>query len=100
MQVKPERITRAHRTCRKDARASHDGNPRSTLDGDKKMDDRSRLKSLLKTMDIPELRLDLSRPSNVRWLLRNIGVRNVKDNCLTEAVQLLVSLARDNTRRG
>jgi len=27
-------------------------------------------------MNVPELRRDISDPSNVRWLLRNLPVRN------------------------
>jgi hypothetical protein len=27
-------------------------------------------------MDIPQIRRDTTKPENVRWLLRNLGVRN------------------------
>ena len=27
-------------------------------------------------LDIPSLRRDVSKPENVRWLIRNIGIRN------------------------
>jgi hypothetical protein len=27
-------------------------------------------------MDVPETRKDISKPENVNWLLRNLGVRN------------------------
>jgi hypothetical protein len=29
-------------------------------------------------MELPEMRKDLSKPANVRWLLRNIQVKNRK----------------------
>ena len=34
------------------------------------------LAAILDTMDIPKLRKDLTQPGNVRWLLRNMFVRN------------------------
>jgi len=34
------------------------------------------LKDILNAMDIPEFRLDVSRKSNVRWLIRNLAIRN------------------------
>ena len=35
--------------------------------------------NILEGFDIPESRLDLTKSENVRWLLRNLGVRN-RDN--------------------
>ena len=58
------------------------------------MNDRQRLISLLETMDIPELRLDVSKPSNVRWLLRNVAINNFNNAGLREAMTLLKSEAR------
>ena len=94
MQAKPERITHAHRTCRRDARASPDGNPRSTFDGGMTMDDRERLTSILDTMDVPDMRRDLNKRANVRWLLRNVAVRNFNNAGLREAMTLLKSEAK------
>jgi hypothetical protein len=34
------------------------------------------LKDILNKMDIPEFRLDISKKANVRWLMRNLAVRN------------------------
>ena len=34
------------------------------------------LKATLNEMDIPEFRLDVSAKGNVRWLMRNLAVRN------------------------
>jgi len=62
------------------------------------MDELDKLQKLIEGFDVPEMRRDLSRPANVRWLLRNIGVRNVKGDSLTKAIQLLINLDRDNRR--
>jgi len=38
--------------------------------------DENTLKSLLKGMDVPEHRKNKVTPQNLRWLLRNLGIRN------------------------
>ena len=58
------------------------------------MNDRERLMAILDTMDVPEMRIDLDKPANVRWLLRNVAVRNVNNAGLREALTLLKSEAR------
>jgi len=35
-----------------------------------------RLTQLLENMDVPKMRRDLDKPSNVRWLQRNIAINN------------------------
>ena len=35
-----------------------------------------RLTQLLENMDVPKMRRDLDKPSNVRWLQRNITINN------------------------
>ena len=35
-----------------------------------------RLAQLLENMDVPKMRRDLNKPSNVRWLQRNIAINN------------------------
>ena len=35
-----------------------------------------RLSQLLENMDIPAMRRDLNKPSNIRWLLRNVAANN------------------------
>ena len=92
------RTTHAHRTCRRDTRASLAGNPQSTFDGGKRMDDSETLQKLIEGFDVPEMRRDIDKPANVRWLLRNIGIRNAKGDSLTKAIQLLINLTRDNRR--
>ena len=62
------------------------------------MNESERLKKLIEGFDVPEMRRDIDKPANVRWLLRNIGVRNGKGDSLTKAIQLLINLDRDNRR--
>ena len=35
-----------------------------------------RLSQLLENMDIPKMRRDLNKPSNIRWLQRNVAIDN------------------------
>ena len=43
----------------------------------------------LKSWDIPLLRRDISKSSNVRWLLRNLAANNRDDSLFPEAIRLL-----------
>ncbi len=52
----------------------------------------SDIEVLLRQMDLPEFRRDVSKPENVAWLLRNIQVRNSDNPFLGEAQALLRSL--------
>ena len=63
------------------------------------MNDTEKLQKLLGDLDLPEMRKDTSKPSNVRWLLRNIGVRNSRSNNLTETIRLLLLINKENTRK-
>lgn len=60
--------------------------------------DRNILITLLEGMHVPELRLDISKPSNVRWLLRNLGINNPSGHNLTEAIGRLIQLNREQSR--
>ena len=58
------------------------------------------LLTLLESFDVPELRLDISVRSNVRWLLRNLCINNKERKGITEALEGLKTLARaQNTTR-
>jgi len=35
-----------------------------------------RLTQLLENMDVPKMRRDLNKPSNIKWLLRNVAINN------------------------
>jgi hypothetical protein len=40
-------------------------------------------------MDLPTSRRDISKPENIRWMLRNIRMRNLDHPSIGEAVELL-----------
>ena len=48
----------------------------------------SRLSQLLENMDVPKMRRDLNKSSNIRWLLRNVAANN-KGPQVTEVITLL-----------
>ena len=50
------------------------------------------VKRLLLPMDIPLFRRDVSRPANVRWLIRNLAARNNKRVSFKAVVRELVLL--------
>ena len=53
------------------------------------------LERVLLEMDIPDMRRDLSRASNLRWLLRNIRVRNGNHPRVVEVLDKLKVLIRE-----
>ncbi len=52
---------------------------------------------VLDTMDIPQSRRDVSNPSNVRWLMRNLGVNNSRHPNFNEAIAQLKQILRGDT---
>ena len=52
------------------------------------------LEGVLLEMDIPDMRRDLSRASNLRWLLRNIRVRNGNHPRVVEVLDKIKVLLR------
>jgi len=48
-----------------------------------------RITQLLENMEVPKMRRDLNKPSNIRWLLRNIAVNN-KGPEVPEVIALLI----------
>ena len=95
MPEKQGSITHARRTYRRDAHASPDDSKRDTCDGEQTMTDEfSRLKLLLETMDVPDMRRDVAKPANVRWLLRNLAVNNSNNTALREVYKLLKDIGR------
>ena len=52
-----------------------------------------RLSQLLENMDVPKMRRDLNKPSNIRWLLRNVAANN-KGPQVPEVIALLVTEQR------
>ena len=56
---------------------------------------RDRLSKLLDTMDVPEMRLQLT-PADIRWLLRNLRINNAEHADLQEVLALLKIQVRDD----
>ena len=52
------------------------------------------LEKHLSEMDLPEQRRDLTSPSNVRWLVRNLRVRNGKHPMIKEVIKELNLMVR------
>ena len=52
-----------------------------------------RLSQLLENMEVPKMRRDLNKPSNIRWLLRNVAANN-KGPEVSETIALLVKEQR------
>jgi len=47
-----------------------------------------RLNELLQPLDIPKMRRDLNKLSNLKWLQRNLSINNSSDNM--DAIHLLI----------
>ena len=56
-----------------------------------------KLMKLLESMDLPEMRRDVTRESNLRWLGRNMMVRNSEHPDAREARVLARTLLRMNS---
>jgi hypothetical protein len=56
--------------------------------------DRAQLVGILEEMDVPEMRKDIKRLSNLRWLQRNLLIRNRKHPKAAEAIGIIKLLAR------
>ena len=59
--------------------------------------DAEHLLEILNSMDIPEMRRDLNT-TNLRWLLRNIRVRNSKNPMLGVAFTLIKKIIKERIR--
>ena len=57
-----------------------------------------KLVEILNTMDVPTFRKELT-PSNVRWLLRNLRVRNGMHTNIDEVIKGLREIARESFGR-
>ncbi len=70
-------------------------------DSDKKDGERKRMNTfqentlieILADMDLPSLRRDFSKPENVRWLLRNMAIRNRGHKDFSTAFTILKKIA-------
>jgi len=56
-----------------------------------KQSELERLHSILIGMDVPNSRLDATKPENLRWLSRNIAINNADHPSFGEAVEIINS---------
>ena len=56
---------------------------------------RDALAALLKDLNLPEMRKDLTKIANIRWLNRNISINN-KGPDVDKARALIVDILREN----
>jgi len=57
-----------------------------------------KLSELLKDMDVPETRTNMSTLKNLRWLSRNMYAENAKHASYPEAQELMIWLLRFHTQ--
>ena len=58
----------------------------------------SALRTMLEMMDVPEMRLDTTRPANVRWLQRNLRINNA-DHPMFETAWTLIGWLIQNAQK-
>jgi hypothetical protein len=56
------------------------------------------LVEIMNAMDIPTLRKELTK-SNVRWLLRNVRIRNNDHPRIDEVVDALKNISKENIKK-
>ena len=56
------------------------------------------IRVLLESLDVPDKRRDVSKASNVRWLLRNMAISNPSGLVLTETIGRLLQLQREQRK--
>ena len=54
---------------------------------------------IIEDMDIPEMRKDLNKLGNLRWLQRNLLIRNRNHPRATEAVEMIAKMAREKNKQ-
>ena len=52
------------------------------------------LEGFLALMDVPEMRMNVRSSANLRWLNRNLGVRNGQDPMFPTTMELIVWLLK------
>jgi len=58
----------------------------------------SALKTLLQQMNVPAMRTDTSKETNLRWLQRNLGAQNSGHPMFTTVMTMVNELAREARR--
>lgn len=56
------------------------------------------LATLIQDMRIPDIRRDLTKPENIRWLLRNLSIENKFHPNLEDAIAALIAVDRRQKR--
>ena len=54
---------------------------------------------IIEDMDIPEMRKDLNKLGNLRWLQRNLLIRNGNHPRATEAVEMITKMAQEKRKQ-
>ncbi len=54
---------------------------------------------IIEDMDIPEMRKDLNKLANLRWLQRNLMIRNGNHPRATEAVEMIAKMAQEKRKQ-
>jgi len=60
-------------------------------------EEKAQLREILDEMDIPEFRKYLHRFANLRWLSRNMGIRNQNHPKGLQAIKIVRKLMRGHT---
>ena len=54
----------------------------------------SALATILKQMDVPARRVDITRPTNLQWLNRNLAIQNGQHPLFQTAAELIIWLLK------
>jgi hypothetical protein len=65
-----------------------------TMDPEAKQRKQSALKTLLRQLDVPAMRTDVTRESNLRWLMRNLAANNSGHPMLDTVLVMVHELLR------
>jgi len=65
------------------------------MDLEAKQRKQSALRVLLNQMDVPVIRTDVTNVGNLRWLMRNLAVRNGERSMFNTAVTMIRELLRE-----
>jgi hypothetical protein len=67
---------------------------RKKMDPEAKQRKQSALKTLLRQLDVPAMRTDVTSVSNLRWLIRNLAARNNEHRMLDTVFTMIRELLR------
>ena len=65
----------------------------------KELQGKAQVVEILKEMDVPEARKDLNKLSNLRWLQRNLLIRNGNHPRAVEVVEFITEMAREKMKQ-